>query len=73
MTGLPPEFYTLASNFMNIDLTGDPAADQLFWPNILRPVGQRPRMAGYPKAFSIASIEDGGAPRLTKRTSRLQS
>ena len=75
---MPPKNGTSAhdwhtSNFMNFDLTGDPPVDLLFWPNILRPFGQRPRMAGHPKAFSSASIEDGGAPRLTKRTSRLQS
>ncbi|HTZ81316.1 MAG TPA: MDR family MFS transporter [Stellaceae bacterium] len=29
-----------ASNFMNIDMTGDYAADQLLWPNIVRAVGQ---------------------------------
>jgi DHA2 family multidrug resistance protein len=29
-----------ASNFMNIHMTGDYASDQLFWPNIVRAVGQ---------------------------------
>ena len=29
-----------ASNFMNIDMTTDYAADQLFWPNIVRAIGQ---------------------------------
>ena len=29
-----------ASNFMNIYMTGDYATDQLFWPNIVRAVGQ---------------------------------
>jgi DHA2 family multidrug resistance protein len=29
-----------ASNFMNIHMTNDYAADQLFWPNIVRAVGQ---------------------------------
>jgi DHA2 family multidrug resistance protein len=29
-----------ASNFMNIDMTLNTAADQLFWPNIVRAVGQ---------------------------------
>ena len=28
------------SNFMNVELTGDYAADQLFWPNIVRALGQ---------------------------------
>jgi DHA2 family multidrug resistance protein len=28
------------SNFMNVHMTGDYAADQLFWPNIVRAVGQ---------------------------------
>ena len=28
------------SNFMNIELTADSASDQLFWPNIVRAVGQ---------------------------------
>ena len=29
-----------ASNFMNIYMTNDYATDQLFWPNIVRAVGQ---------------------------------
>lgn len=29
-----------ASNFMNIDMTADYAADQLLWPNIVRAIGQ---------------------------------
>ena len=29
-----------ASNFMNVHMTGDYASDQLFWPNIVRAVGQ---------------------------------
>jgi DHA2 family multidrug resistance protein len=29
-----------ASNFMNIHMTGDYATDQLFWPNIVRAIGQ---------------------------------
>ena len=29
-----------ASNFMNITMTNDYAADQLFWPNVVRDVGQ---------------------------------
>jgi DHA2 family multidrug resistance protein len=29
-----------ASNFMNVHMTGDYAADQLFWPNVVRAVGQ---------------------------------
>src|SRR3546814_10669717 len=28
------------SNFMNIDMTAEYAADQLFWPNVVRAVGQ---------------------------------
>ncbi|MEZ2132910.1 MULTISPECIES: MDR family MFS transporter [unclassified Sinorhizobium] len=28
------------SNFMNVEMTGDYASDQLFWPNIVRAVGQ---------------------------------
>ena len=28
------------SNFMNIDISGDVAGDQLFWPNIVRAIGQ---------------------------------
>ena len=28
------------SNFMNVDLTGDVAGQQLFWPNIVRAIGQ---------------------------------
>jgi len=29
-----------ASNFMNIDMTADYAADQLLWPNVVRAIGQ---------------------------------
>ncbi len=29
-----------ASNFMNVYMTGDYAADQLFWPNVIRAIGQ---------------------------------
>jgi MFS transporter, DHA2 family, multidrug resistance protein len=29
-----------ASNFMNVYMTGDYASDQLFWPNVVRAVGQ---------------------------------
>jgi DHA2 family multidrug resistance protein len=29
-----------ASNFMNVHMTGDYATDQLFWPNIIRAIGQ---------------------------------
>ncbi|WP_416065695.1 MDR family MFS transporter [Rhizobium sp. ZK1] len=29
-----------ASNFMNVHMTGDYASDQLFWPNVVRAVGQ---------------------------------
>ncbi|QJX04307.1 MDR family MFS transporter [Rhizobium brockwellii] len=29
-----------ASNFMNVHMTGDYATDQLFWPNIVRAIGQ---------------------------------
>lgn len=29
-----------ASNFMNIEMTGNYAGDQLFWPNIVRAIGQ---------------------------------
>ncbi|MDP9810471.1 DHA2 family multidrug resistance protein [Rhizobium tibeticum] len=29
-----------ASNFMNVHMTGDYAADQLFWPNVIRAIGQ---------------------------------
>jgi DHA2 family multidrug resistance protein len=29
-----------ASNFQNIHMTGDTASDQLFWPNVVRAVGQ---------------------------------
>jgi DHA2 family multidrug resistance protein len=29
-----------ASNFMNIHISGDTGADQLFWPNIVRAIGQ---------------------------------
>jgi DHA2 family multidrug resistance protein len=29
-----------ASNFMNVEMTGDYATDQLFWPNVVRALGQ---------------------------------
>ncbi|CDM61218.1 MULTISPECIES: MDR family MFS transporter [Rhizobium] len=29
-----------SSNFMNVHMTGDYAADQLFWPNVIRAIGQ---------------------------------
>ncbi|NTF91280.1 multidrug efflux MFS transporter [Agrobacterium rhizogenes] len=29
-----------ASNFMNVHMTGDYATDQLFWPNVVRAIGQ---------------------------------
>jgi MFS transporter, DHA2 family, multidrug resistance protein len=29
-----------ASNFMNVHMTGDYASDQLFWPNVVRAIGQ---------------------------------
>lgn len=28
------------SNFMNVEMTGDYASDQLFWPNVVRAIGQ---------------------------------
>jgi DHA2 family multidrug resistance protein len=45
-----------ASNFMNIHMTGDYAADQLFWPNIVRAVGQAIMFAPL-SAVATARIE----------------
>jgi DHA2 family multidrug resistance protein len=46
-----------ASNFMNIHLSGDVAGDQLFWPNIVRAVGQAMVMA------PLAAIASAGVER----------
>jgi DHA2 family multidrug resistance protein len=45
-----------ASNFMNIYMTNDYAADQLFWPNIIRAVGQAIMFAPL-SAVATAGIE----------------
>jgi DHA2 family multidrug resistance protein len=45
-----------ASNFMNIYMTDDTAADQLFWPNIVRAVGQALAFAPL-SAVATAGIE----------------
>jgi MFS transporter, DHA2 family, multidrug resistance protein len=45
-----------ASNFMNIDLSHDVAGDQLFWPNIVRAVGQAVVLAPL-SAVATAGIE----------------
>jgi DHA2 family multidrug resistance protein len=45
-----------ASNFMNISMTGDYAADQLLWPNIVRAVGQAIMFAPL-SAVATAGIE----------------
>jgi DHA2 family multidrug resistance protein len=44
------------SNFMNIDMTSDYAADQLLWPNIVRAVGQALVLAPL-SAVATAGIE----------------
>jgi MFS transporter, DHA2 family, multidrug resistance protein len=44
------------SNFMNIDLSGDVAGDQLFWANIVRAVGQAVILAPL-SAVATAGIE----------------
>src|SRR5215471_7229092 len=48
------------SNFMNIYMTGDYAADQLFWPNIVRAVGQALCFAPL-SAVATAGIEHENA------------
>ncbi|MFT3998816.1 MAG: MDR family MFS transporter [Rhizobium sp.] len=49
-----------ASNFMNVYMTGDYASDQLFWPNIVRAVGQA--LAFTPlTAIATAGIEPENA------------
>ena len=49
-----------ASNFMNVEMTGDYAADQLFWPNIVRAIGQA--LAFTPlTAIATAGIEQENA------------
>ncbi len=49
-----------ASNFMNVHMTGDYATDQLFWPNIVRAVGQA--LAFTPlSAIAAAGIEKENA------------
>ncbi len=45
-----------ASNFMNITMTNDYATDQLFWPNIVRALGQALVMAPL-SALATAGIE----------------
>jgi MFS transporter, DHA2 family, multidrug resistance protein len=45
-----------ASNFMNIYMTGDYGSDQLFWPNVVRAVGQALAFAPL-SAVATASIE----------------
>jgi DHA2 family multidrug resistance protein len=45
-----------ASNFMNIYMTNDYAADQLFWPNVVRAVGQALAFAPL-SAVATAGIE----------------
>ena len=49
-----------ASNFMNVYMTGDYASDQLFWPNIVRAIGQA--LAFTPlTAIATAGIEQENA------------
>jgi MFS transporter, DHA2 family, multidrug resistance protein len=45
-----------ASNFMNIHMTGDYATDQLFWPNVVRAIGQALVMTPL-SAVATAGIE----------------
>ncbi len=49
-----------ASNFMNVDMTGDYASDQLFWPNVVRAVGQALVFTPL-SAIATAGIEPGNA------------
>jgi DHA2 family multidrug resistance protein len=49
-----------ASNFMNVHMTGDYASDQLFWPNVVRAIGQA--MVFTPlSAIATAGIEQENA------------
>jgi DHA2 family multidrug resistance protein len=49
-----------ASNFMNVHMTGDYGSDQLFWPNVVRAVGQA--MVFTPlSAIATAGIEQENA------------
>jgi DHA2 family multidrug resistance protein len=49
-----------ASNFMNVYMTGDYASDQLFWPNVIRAVGQALVFAPL-SAVATAGIEQENA------------
>jgi DHA2 family multidrug resistance protein len=49
-----------ASNFMNIHMTADHAGDQLFWPNVIRAVGQALVFAPL-SAIATAGIEKENA------------
>jgi DHA2 family multidrug resistance protein len=49
-----------ASNFLNVHMTGDYAADQLMWPNIVRAIGQALVMAPL-SAVATAGIEPENA------------
>ena len=49
-----------ASNFMNIEMTSDYASDQLFWPNVVRAVGQALVFAPL-TAIATAGIEKENA------------
>jgi DHA2 family multidrug resistance protein len=49
-----------ASNFMNLGLNGDTAADQLFWPDIVRAIGQALVMTPL-AAIATAGIEPENA------------
>src|SRR4029450_7630450 len=49
-----------ASNFMNIYMTNDYAADQLLWPNIVRAIGQALVKAPL-SAVATSGIEPGNA------------
>jgi DHA2 family multidrug resistance protein len=49
-----------ASNFMNVQMTGDYAADQLLWPNVVRAVGQALVFAPL-SAVATAGIEPENA------------
>jgi len=49
-----------ASNFMNVHMTGDYASNQLFWPNVIRAVGQALVFAPL-SAIATAGIEQENA------------
>jgi DHA2 family multidrug resistance protein len=51
-----------ASNFMNVQMSADTAADQLFWPNVVRAVGQALVMTPLSAVATAGiAVEDAGS------------